>query len=126
MILVETIDRDEVEDLEDPPSQVCYFIVNGNDHGHFRLEPLRHELTIQKELDREEQVEHSLIIKATEDCLHTPANQSLNEMDTTLLKVIVRVLDINDHAPEFTKKVFTGGVTTNADFGAEFMRVKVW
>lgn len=115
-----------MDDLEDPPSQVCYFIVGGNSAGHFSLEPLRHELTVVKELDREEVAEHVLAVKASEDCLHTPANQTFNEMDNTLLRVVVRVLDVNDHPPQFVKKVFTGGVTTNADFGTEFMRVKVF
>lgn len=33
--------------------------------------------------------------------------------------------DINDNPPRFVKRVFTGGVTTEADFGTEFMQVKV-
>jgi len=124
-ILAETIDRDEVEDLDDPPSQVCYFIVGGNEAGHFSLEPLRHELSVVKELDREKQSNHQLTVKATEDCLHTPANQSYNPLDETLLIVHVRVIDVNDHPPVFMKKIFTGGVTTNADFGTLFMQIKV-
>lgn len=45
--------------------------------------------------------------------------------DDTLLRVIVKVTDINDNSPHFVKKVFTGGVTTEADFGTEFMQVTV-
>lgn len=45
--------------------------------------------------------------------------------DDTLLRVIVKVTDINDNPPHFVKKVFTGGVTTEADFGTEFMQVTV-
>lgn len=115
-----------MDELEEPPNQVCYFIVGGNDRGFFSLEPLRHELTVEKELDREEYDEHVLLVKATEDCLHTPANESFfDETDDTLLKVVIKVIDINDHPPRFVKRVFTGGVTTSADFGTEFMRVKV-
>lgn len=42
-----------------------------------------------------------------------------------MLRVIVFVNDINDNAPQFVKEVFTGGVTTDADFGTEFMQVRV-
>lgn len=79
-----------------------------------------------KELDREEKENHLLLVKATEDCLNHPPNVSFfDPKDDTLLKVIVYVNDINDNAPRFVKRVFTGGVTTEADFGTEFMQVKV-
>ncbi len=104
---------------------------------------------VAKELDREKASEHILLIKASEDCLHRPSlrdsktseatnsigdsigNFSLvdgwmfDSKDDTLLRVIVKVIDINDNPPHFVKKVFTGGVTTEADFGTEFMQVTV-
>lgn len=77
-------------------------------------------------LDREQQEEHILLIKATEDCKTVPENQmTFDKNDATLLQVIVRVDDVNDNAPQFIKEVFTGGVTTEADFGTQFMNVKV-
>lgn len=79
-----------------------------------------------KTLDRETQTQHTLIIKATEDCTIVPTNETIfDEADDTLLKVIVTVGDINDNPPRFVNKVFTGGVTTEADFGTQFMNVKV-
>ena len=67
-----------------------------------------------------------LLVKATEDCNTIPENQNFfNESDDTLLKVIITVTDINDNPPKFISKVFTGGVTTEADFGTQFMYVKV-
>lgn len=48
--LPETIDRDEVDDLDDPPTQVCYFIVGGNDDGLFVLDTYKHELSVSLEL----------------------------------------------------------------------------
>ena len=45
-ILPVTIDRDEVDDLDDPPTQVCYFIIGGNDDGFFNLDMNTHELTV--------------------------------------------------------------------------------
>jgi len=65
-------------------------------------------------------------VKASEDCLHSPSpSQNFIQDDDSLLKVLVFVNDINDNAPEFVKRVFTGGVTTEADFGTEFMQIKV-
>lgn len=67
-----------------------------------------------------------LLIKATEDCKTVPRNETtLDKNDATLLQVVVRVGDINDNAPQFLKDIFTGGVTTEADFGTQFMHVKV-
>jgi hypothetical protein len=37
----------------------------------------------------------------------------------------VNVKDVNDNAPHFTKKIYTGGVTTDADYGTVVMQVKV-
>lgn len=180
--LPDTVDRDEVDELDDPPSTVCYFIVYGNENGQFRLEPETHVLTVLKELDREEKSNHTLIIKATENCSEVPKNISLpfgvNDLDKvayhspltrmqnskfdlfnrykhsrslrhivddnllqsepyfqslisgalgedgTLVQVIVYVEDINDNPPEFVSKVFTGGITTAADFGLTIMHVR--
>lgn len=58
--------------------------------------------------------------------MHSPSsNQDFSQDDDSLLKVLVFVNDINDHAPKFVKSIFTGGVTTEADFGTEFMQIKV-
>lgn len=45
-------------------------------------------------------------------------------MDDTQLKVVVRVLDVNDNPPKFIHRVFTGGVSTATSFGTTFMEVK--
>ncbi|XP_018375495.1 PREDICTED: cadherin-23 [Trachymyrmex cornetzi] len=125
VLLPETFDNDDVDELDDPPTQVCYFIVGGNNGGLFVLDIYKHELGTAKLLDREEQEEHVLLIKATEDCKTMPENQTtFDKTDATLLQVIVKVDDINDNAPQFIKDVFTGGVTTEADFGTQFMHVK--
>lgn len=44
--LPSTVQRDEVDDLDDPPGVVCYFIVYGNDEYIFHLEPLSHIITV--------------------------------------------------------------------------------
>jgi hypothetical protein len=44
--LIDTVDRDEVDDLDDPPTPVCYFIVGGNEDEYFAIEPLRHDIMV--------------------------------------------------------------------------------
>ncbi|XP_017143334.1 cadherin-23 [Drosophila miranda] len=197
--LPDTIDKDQLEqdDPEETPSQVCYFIVRGNEAGYFRLDPETHVLTLDRELDREIVANFTLYVKATENCnndslsndhqrrrmaieidnkiaghLRHPQNnydrfkhsrhlrsteyeteqatsssaetelvsyesydssledhpgeadQPPPEGDSTIVRVLVRVLDINDNPPRFRSKIFTGGITTNADFGLKFMRVE--
>lgn len=74
-------------------------------------------------MDREKQDTHLLLIKATEDCSRFPKNQSFFDSDDdTQLKVIVKVLDVNDNAPKFIHRVFTGGVSTATSFGTKFMQ----
>lgn len=44
--LPSTVQRDEVDDLDDPPGIVCYFIVYGNEQNLFHLDPLSHIITV--------------------------------------------------------------------------------
>lgn len=67
-----------------------------------------------------------LLVKASENCINKPANESFfDSSDDTLLKVIIKVLDVNDNPPKFIRRVFTGGVSTATDFGTTFMTVQV-
>lgn len=75
-------------------------------------------------LDREQRPEYNLTILASEDCVATPAYDPDADAVSSLT-VLVTVNDVNDNAPRFKRKIFTGGVTTEADFGIEFMHVKV-
>ncbi|XP_021707792.1 cadherin-23 isoform X2 [Aedes aegypti] len=84
--LPDTIDRDEVDDLDDPPTMVCYFIVYGNENGHFHLDPHSHILTVTKELDRESRSNHTLVVKATEDCINTPPSINLSRPEAIALQ----------------------------------------
>jgi hypothetical protein len=53
--LIDTVDRDEVDDLDDPPTPVCYFIVGGNEDEYFAIEPLRHEIMVSSHKNNSEQ-----------------------------------------------------------------------
>lgn len=75
--LPDTVDREEVDDLDDDPSAVCYFIVHGNENQMFNLDRVTHVLSLNEELDREKKSNYTLIVKATEDCLSPPEAFSL-------------------------------------------------
>lgn len=171
--LPDTVDREEVDDLDDDPSTVCYYIVDGNENGLFHLDRVTHILSVNRELDREMKANYTLLVKASEDCLNfpnftasqtlrvvtanrqrkpknensrfmssqnivngtestveeddddeeTPESSQLVADDATFVQVIVYVQDINDNPPRFVQKIFTGGVTTSANFGAEIMKL---
>lgn len=44
--------------------------------------------------------------------------------DGTLVQIVVHVQDINDNPPVFVSKIFTGGLTTAADFGTTIMTLQ--
>jgi hypothetical protein len=67
-----------------------------------------------------------VLIRATDSCAVPPTNISFYDPgDPSLLNVTVYVNDVNDNPPRFIKKIFTGGVSTDADFGLEFLELTV-
>lgn len=67
------------------------------------------------------------IVNGTDDTVEQYESSETRQLvadDATLVRVIVRVQDINDNSPRFLQKIFTGGVATSADFGTEIMKIK--
>ena len=120
IILPETIDRDQ---HEFDPSQICYYIVSGNEKGRFELLKHSHELRSKYTLDREETELYTIYVRATEDCKIEIPNMDEFKPDPKSLKVNIKVLDVNDNAPRFNKTLFTGGVSTDVNHGTKFMKV---
>ena len=106
-VLPETTDQDDfARDESESKAEVCYFIVDGNEFNTFELIPDKHELLLNKVVDREVQEEYLLTVKATEEChLHPDELERtrFDPNDDTLLQVRVRILDIDDNPPIFTK-----------------------
>ncbi|XP_073949712.1 cadherin 88C [Choristoneura fumiferana] len=123
LYLPSVIERDEIDRGDEPVLPVCYYVVEGNEDGEFELHRNTHRLATQRPLDREKKANYTLTILATEDCVAVPKYQE-NVDAVSTLKVYVTVNDLNDNAPKFARKIFTGGITTEADFGIEFMHVK--
>ncbi|XP_019730258.1 protocadherin alpha-8-like [Hippocampus comes] len=90
-------------------------------NDHFQLEIRDRDddkipfLVLQKQLDREEKVNHSLILSAIDG--GTPS-KSAN------LNVTVRVLDVNDNRPIFSNEGYSVVLKENAALGTAVIRVQ--
>ncbi|XP_061691627.1 protocadherin gamma-A4-like [Syngnathoides biaculeatus] len=88
---------------------------------HFRLEIRERDddkipfLLLQKQLDREQKINHSLILSAIDG--GTPS-KSAN------LNVTIRVLDINDNRPVFSKEGYSAELQENAALGTSVIKVQ--
>ncbi|XP_022120263.2 cadherin-23 [Pieris rapae] len=121
-ILPRVIDRDEIDRGDEPVLPVCYYIVEGDGDAMFQLDRSTYRLA-SKPLDREQKSNYTLTVFASEDCLNEPKYNAQTDAGSTLT-VHIYVNDVNDNSPKFMSKIFTGGITTEADFGIEFMYVK--
>uniref|UniRef100_A0A803VTV9 Cadherin-23 n=1 Tax=Ficedula albicollis TaxID=59894 RepID=A0A803VTV9_FICAL len=109
---------------------VYYFIAAGNQESNFQLSR-EGKLKVLRDLDREKEPYHSIIVKASSQRNWAPPRGQqaaraqfwdLNE-DLTLQEVRIFLDDINDQAPQFTKSEYTAGVATDAKVGSELIRV---
>lgn len=104
--LPSTVDRDDEDEEEKKTSQVCYFILSdkstNNSLRFFHVDPVTHILSAKVKLDREKQSNHTLIIFATEDCHVDVSKIDISKMEeTSLLRVKINVVDVNDNAYVF-------------------------
>lgn len=89
------------------------------------------DLWLMQKLDREKIPVVNLTVKATESCASEHWERAenryahWNESDLTLLWVEVKVIDINDNAPRFTRSWFTAGVTRDTQYGAAVINLAV-
>ena len=123
--IINTVDLDD-EDEDEIKTDVCYFIVKESEgsHGLFDLNPYSHDMMAVRPLDREAIAMHKLVIKATEECHQKPLNISkFDPSDDSLLELVIFINDQNDNSPQFSQKLFTGGISTDIDFGTTFMQV---
>ncbi|XP_048884544.1 protocadherin alpha-C2-like isoform X11 [Brienomyrus brachyistius] len=71
-------------------------------------------LVLKKALDREKKALHNLILTAVDGGV--PARSGT-------ASIIVRVLDVNDNAPQFDRQVYTVNVTENSPIGSLVMKL---
>ncbi|OWK56059.1 Cadherin-23 [Lonchura striata] len=102
----------------------------GNQESNFQLSR-EGKLKVLRDLDREKEPYHSIIVKASSQRNWAPPRGQraartqfwdLSE-DLTLQEVRIFLDDINDQSPQFTKSEYTAGVATDAKVGSELIRV---
>ncbi|XP_048590535.1 protocadherin Fat 4 isoform X2 [Nematostella vectensis] len=129
----------------DTKNLIYYYITNTEEQKYFILNETSGELRTRITLDREDSSVHYLYVKASNDKLNIttlqplarkrravadPANSNTTNTtqaplpdDLTVQLVEIEVGDTNDNGPQFTKTLYTGGVTDSAKPGSNILRV---
>lgn len=108
VLMVSAVDLDS-----GPNGQLEYGIIDGNKENSFSINRATGEIRTTRPLDREKSAQYALKVKATDRGL--PAKSST-------VKVLIKVLDVNDNAPRFSK-IFSATVAENAPVGYTVTRV---
>lgn len=106
---------------KDPNTAVYYYMLLGNDHGAFYVDKRSGDVFTNRTLDREEVATYHLYVLASKKSdLHISRRQrdelsvETLERDGTVAKIQVKVLDVNDNAPEFEHKIYYAGISAEA------------
>ena len=89
------------------------------------------ELLLQSKLDRDVTPAVHLVVKADANCVWSEdhftnlGNHDYNASDSSLLRVVVRVTDINDNPPVFDKDALTVGLLWDKGIGFEVINLAV-
>ncbi|XP_016085598.1 cadherin-23 [Sinocyclocheilus grahami] len=110
---------------------VYYFIAGGDSEGNFGMS-VAGVLRVKKDLDREEILVYSIIVKASSNRSWSPPRSQRSQRaqvldpsrDPTLQEVRIFLEDINDQSPRFTKMEYTAGVAADAKVGSDLIRVQ--
>lgn len=95
---------------------IDYAIINGNREGHFRIERTENNsglLIANVKLDRETQETYLLTIKCFKLNDTSPRSKSYNNKDLTELQVLITVMDVDDHLPQFKPNITDIGIRHN-------------
>uniref|UniRef100_A0A8C4N638 Cadherin 2, type 1, N-cadherin (neuronal) n=1 Tax=Eptatretus burgeri TaxID=7764 RepID=A0A8C4N638_EPTBU len=102
----------------DEPVKLRYSITgpgaDQNPEGLFVIDAMSGKLQVTAELDREHCAEYKLLVHAVKVDGGTAEDPA---------EIIIKVLDINDHRPEFTQEIFKGFVIEGSTPGTNIMTV---
>uniref|UniRef100_A0AAY5EW03 FAT atypical cadherin 4 n=1 Tax=Electrophorus electricus TaxID=8005 RepID=A0AAY5EW03_ELEEL len=102
VLVVSALDRDS-----GPNGQLEYAITDGNKDNSFSINRATGEIRTTRPLDREKVAQYTLKVKATD---HGILPRS------TVVRLVISVLDVNDNAPRFSQ-IFSAMVPENAPVG---------
>ncbi|XP_029020737.1 protocadherin Fat 4 isoform X2 [Betta splendens] len=108
VLVVSAVDLDS-----GPNGQLEYAFIDGNKENSFNLNRATGEIRTTRPLDREKVAQYALRVKATDRG---------SPQKSTVVKVLISVLDVNDNAPRFSK-IFSATVAENAPVGFTVTRV---
>lgn len=96
-------------------AKIYYHIVDGNGGDWFYIDRTHGFVYNRVVLDRESRHQYDLLIKATNDPQYVVPQENdrekrqAMESDPSVIQVHVDVVDVNDNAPRFDKKIFYAG-----------------
>lgn len=106
---------------KDPNVGVYYYMLLGNDNGAFIVDKKSGDIYTNRSLDREEVDAYHLYVLASKKPDLRLTRQQRDELavealehDSTVAKVQVKVLDVNDNAPRFERDIYYAGISTEA------------
>lgn len=106
---------------KDPHTSVYYYMLSGNENGAFYVDKKTGDVFTNRSLDREEiDTYHLYILSSKKPDLHITQRQrdelstEALERDSTVAKVQVKVLDVNDNAPNFENDIYYAGISAES------------
>ncbi|XP_068113953.1 protocadherin-15 [Hyperolius riggenbachi] len=101
---------------------IVYSIISGNDQGAFAIDNSTGVITVVKPLDYENTTSYELRIQA--DSMQVARFNLRAASKTNTALVYIEIRDENDHDPQFSKKLYLGGVSEDARMFASVLKVK--
>ncbi|KAG9484975.1 hypothetical protein GDO78_008203 [Eleutherodactylus coqui] len=101
---------------------IVYSIISGNDQGIFAIDNITGVISVIKPLDYENTTSYELRIQADSMQVARFNLRAASKSNTAI--VYIEVQDENDHAPQFSKRLYLGGVSEDARMFASVLKVK--
>ncbi|KAL4713625.1 hypothetical protein ACJJTC_017666 [Scirpophaga incertulas] len=114
------------EDIGDNAA-INYAIIAGNDFGLFKLERTNDSKAFLKtaaRVDREQFSKQIISVKCFKFGSNPRLNKFYNRLDPSEIQILVKILDIDDHLPEFESANLTIGVRLNVPIDTVITTVK--
>ncbi|XP_071483449.1 cadherin-23-like [Diadema antillarum] len=110
----------------DTYNTIYYYLVSGNEQGYFELDSSSGNLTLAKEIDREQTDQFILVVRADNNSNFEPSVGDVvdPDMNQQLAWVTVFVLDINDSRPRFLSYNYAAGLLYTTNPGESIITVK--
>ncbi|XP_070544237.1 protocadherin-23-like [Ptychodera flava] len=99
-------------------ANVTYAIEAGNEDGLFKIDATSGRIFTDATLDYSEKKEHTLTISAAN--IYADINSDVK----TFIEVTVKVIDVNNHAPEFTNTPYTETISSRSHVGFSILTVE--